>query len=521
MPMKSCCVEADHNVYAGQVALLYRNAPLAYSATVINGTILALVQATQTASLIILFWWAFLILVTAGRSLLVRRYLKASAQSQQALYWGRLYLLGAGLAGLAWGASGILLFPLDSPGHQVLIAFVLAGMSAGSVVVLSARLEVCVVFLVLALLPLSLRFFLQADQLSLIMGAMILIFLVGMAIAARTLQGLIANMLSLRVDKRELMTEITKRQRVEENLFQEKERLQTTLASIGEAVVITDAHKNIRYLNPVAEQLCGWSRRAAKQRSIGEVFLSLDEKTRETTSTAVEECLKQASRIHKKSLLLTPTHQEYLIEELATPLSNRNGKMIGAVAVFRDVTEAHKHTAQLAFQANHDILTGLPNRNLLRDRLHHAIAHAQRSGQQLAVLFLDLDHFKTINDSLGHAAGDDLLKIVATRLKTSVRETDTVARLGGDEFVVLLEYLDHEEVAITVAQKILKALAQPFRLEKHEYSVTTSIGVALFPNDGEDPETLLENADTAMYRAKAEGRNKAKFFAHDSAIPEV
>lgn len=264
MQIKSCYVEPNHDIYAAQIGLLYRNAPLAYSVTVINGTVLALIQATQIASLIVFSWWAFLIVVTAGRVLLVRHYLKASAESKRALYWGRLYLVGAGFSGLAWGASGILLFPVDSPGHQILIAFVLAGMSAGSVVVLSARLEVCAVFLVFALLPLSICFFLQADQLSLFMGAMILIFLASMLIAAHTLQRLIANMLSLRFDKGELMTEISKRQRIEERLFREKERLQTTLASIGEAVVITDAHSNIKYLNPVAEQLCGWSRRAAK-----------------------------------------------------------------------------------------------------------------------------------------------------------------------------------------------------------------------------------------------------------------
>jgi diguanylate cyclase (GGDEF)-like protein/PAS domain S-box-containing protein len=489
--------------------------------TVINGTILAFVQATQIASPVVFSWWLFLIFVTAGRALLAYCYFNLSARSQHALHWGLFYLVGASIAGLIWGSSGILLFPTDSPGHQVFVAFVLAGMSAGSVVVLSARLEVCTAFLLPTLLPLSIRFFLQKDQLSLFMSVMILIFLVGMLIAAYTSKNLIANMLSLRFDKRELVAEVCKRQRIEESLFQEKERLQTTLASIGEAVVITDAYSNIKYLNPVAEQLCGWSRRAAKQRSMSEVFPSLDEKTRQTTSTAVEECLNNASRTHKQSILLTPTDQERLVEELATPLLNRSGKVIGAVAVFRDVTEIYRQTAQLAFQANHDVLTGLPNRNLLCDRLHHSIAHAQRSGQQLALLFLDLDHFKAVNDNLGHAAGDTLLKAVATRLKTNVRETDTVARLGGDEFVTLLEYLDHEDVAITVAQKILKALAQPFQLEQQEYTVTTSIGIALFPKNGEDTETLLQNADTAMYRAKAEGRNKAKLFAQDNAIPKV
>jgi diguanylate cyclase (GGDEF)-like protein len=180
--------------------------------------------------------------------------------------------------------------------------------------------------------------------------------------------------------------------------------------------------------------------------------------------------------------------------------------------VFRDVTETRRLTSQLAYQANHDALTRLPNRTLLQDRLGHALVRAQRSHQQLAVLFIDLDHFKRINDSLGHAAGDSLLRVVAERLQTCVREEDTVARLGGDEFVILLEDLPHGELATRVACQVLQALSPPFRVAGHEFFITSSIGISVFPKDGEDVQTLLKQADTAMYRAKEQGRNTFQFY---------
>jgi diguanylate cyclase (GGDEF)-like protein len=167
---------------------------------------------------------------------------------------------------------------------------------------------------------------------------------------------------------------------------------------------------------------------------------------------------------------------------------------------------------QMEFQANHDPLTQLPNRTLLQDRLGHALARAQRSHRQLAVLFIDLDHFKRINDSLGHAAGDSLLRVVAERLQTCVREEDTVARLGGDEFVILLEELPHGELATRVARQVIQALSPPFRVAGHEFFITSSIGISVFPKDGEDAQTLLKQADTAMYRAKEQGRNTFQFY---------
>jgi len=184
--------------------------------------------------------------------------------------------------------------------------------------------------------------------------------------------------------------------------------------------------------------------------------------------------------------------------------------------------EAHKlaeqiETAkvQLDHLAHHDILTDLPNRMLLQDRLSQAIEVARRQGRQLAVMFMDLDRFKHINDSLGHAVGDQLLQSVAQQLVGCVRHSDTVCRQGGDEFLLLLPYIEHAEDAALSAQKILAALALPHRIDGHDLHISVSIGISIYPDDGQDAETLIKSADTAMYHAKGNGRNNYKFFEQD------
>ena len=184
--------------------------------------------------------------------------------------------------------------------------------------------------------------------------------------------------------------------------------------------------------------------------------------------------------------------------------------------------EAHKlaeqiETAkvQLDHLAHHDILTDLPNRMLLQDRLGQAIEVARRQGRQLAVMFMDLDRFKHINDSLGHAVGDQLLQSVAQQLVGCVRHSDTVCRQGGDEFLLLLPYIEHAEDVALSAQKILAALALPHRIDGHDLHISVSIGISIYPHDGQDAETLIKSADTAMYHAKGNGRNNYKFFEQD------
>ncbi len=193
-------------------------------------------------------------------------------------------------------------------------------------------------------------------------------------------------------------------------------------------------------------------------------------------------------------------------------VKNNGGETTRYVAIFADITEHKQAEEHVRHLAHYDALTDLPNRTLFNDRLGQALINAHRNRCKAAVMFLDLDRFKQINDTLGHSVGDLLLQEAALRLKNCMREGDTVSRLGGDEFVVLLPEIAGEEDAYVVAQKLLNTVAQPFTLDGHELHISTSIGVSFYPDDGADTETLMKNADIAMYRAKEMGRNNCQFY---------
>ncbi|KIF83551.1 diguanylate cyclase [Noviherbaspirillum autotrophicum] len=307
---------------------------------------------------------------------------------------------------------------------------------------------------------------------------------------------------------------IIQRKKVEEALFVERERSRVTLESIGDGVLSTDVAGNVTYLNAEAERMTGWSRDEAQSRPIAEVFHLIDGETRQRARNPVEMVIEQGKNLalHADSLLVRRDGYESPIEDSIAPIFDRNNDITGAVVTFHDVSEAKAMAHKMAHLAQHDYLTGLPNRLLLSDRLSQAIAYAKRHTTQLAVLFLDLDNFKHINDSLGHAVGDKLLESVASRLVSQVRHSDTVSRLGGDEFVVLVLEDALAEHATITAEKILHALAAPHRLAGHELHITTSIGISVFPADGDDAEALVKNADAAMYHAKKMGKNNYQFF---------
>lgn len=308
---------------------------------------------------------------------------------------------------------------------------------------------------------------------------------------------------------------LEERQKVEQEVWEEKERAQVTLQSIGDAVITTDLLGNVEYLNQVAVNLTGWKMEDALGKHLSTIFHIIKGDSDEPVESPVDKCL-QEGRIVKLSTatrLVNRNGQMFHIEDSASPIRNRVGEIVGAVLVFHDVSDKRKLIEQMIYQVYHDPLTGLANRMLFQDRLSVAIVQAQRNREMLAVLFLDLDRFKQVNDMLGHDRGDELLQKVATDILVCLRQSDTVARVGGDEFTVLLPRIGQEDEAAKVAQKIVQTLDHPWIIAGQEFHVTGSIGIAVFPDDGEDSETLLKHADTAMYRAKEQGKNKYQLFA--------
>lgn len=300
----------------------------------------------------------------------------------------------------------------------------------------------------------------------------------------------------------------------------ENELATTTLNLIGEGILRTDADGNVAYLNRFAEKMTGWSRAEARGRPFADVLRLIDNVSGASLDDAVAIALqadKTASGMTSSinCTLVRRDGEEFGIESRVAIIHDQDGNAVGAVVAFRDVSAARVASLEMSRVAQHDVLTNLPNRALFNDRLSQAISLAERQSKQLAVLFVDLDQFKRINDSLGHSVGDRLLRSVARRLVACVRRTDTVSRLGGDEFLILLSQIEHSEDAAITARKILRAVAAPHVIDSKSLDVNVSIGGSTYPADAQNAETLVSYADVAMYEAKQQGRNSYQFFRTD------
>jgi diguanylate cyclase (GGDEF)-like protein/PAS domain S-box-containing protein len=305
--------------------------------------------------------------------------------------------------------------------------------------------------------------------------------------------------------------DMTELKRVEDALFTEKERAQVTLHSIADGVISTNAQGEVTFVNAAAAKLTGWTASMAIGLPLVQVFHVVEA----AHSGAGRSMAKRDRSLVRRDGSTLP------IEDSIAPIHQQDGQTTGAVIVFRDVTASRAMTLKMAHSAHHDGLTDLPNRTLFDDRLRQAVVLARREQTRVAVLFVDLDRFKYINDSLGHATGDALLQSVAGRLRRSVRASDTVSRHGGDEFVVLLAPVQRAEQAGVITEKIITALAAPHDLSGQLVSVTASVGISVHPDDGEEPEALIRAADMAMYHAKERGRGNGQFFTADMNEKQV
>jgi diguanylate cyclase (GGDEF)-like protein/PAS domain S-box-containing protein len=303
-----------------------------------------------------------------------------------------------------------------------------------------------------------------------------------------------------------VFADITSRKEAEETL-----RLSATVIEhIADGVAVLDAQGTIVAVNPSFTQITGYTEEEALGRD-----RSMTRSGRHEESFYEDMWQQQMEQGFWRGELwsLRKNGELYLEFLTVSAVRDTRGKATHYVCVFSDITKAKESQEKLDHLAHHDPLTALPNRLLFHDRLQHALQRASRDGEQLALLFIDLDRFKNVNDTLGHHIGDELLKQVATALQERLREGDTLARLGGDEFIVLLENIENQYGASLVAEKLVQMFEEPFMVAGHELFVTCSVGISLFPDDAADLNMLIRNADVAMYQAKARGRNGFSFYA--------
>jgi len=310
------------------------------------------------------------------------------------------------------------------------------------------------------------------------------------------------------VGLRAVLMDITDRVRVEEALRESETKFRTLAETVAAAAFIFQGSR-MCYVNSAAEAQTGYSREELLKMDFWEVIHPTYRTLVKKRGLARQRGEQVPAQYEVK--LLTKNGEERWVDFMAATIEFEGKPAVLGTAF--DITERKAAEETIKHLAYHDGLTGLPNRTLFEDRLTVTLAQARRKRRIAAVMFLDLDRFKVVNDTVGHAMGDSLLQSVAERLKGLVREGDTVARVGGDEFTVLLPEVGQVEDAVEVADRILETLRQPWRLNGHEFHITTSIGIAMCPGDGEDAESLLRNADTAMYRAKDRGRDNYKLYA--------
>ncbi len=287
-----------------------------------------------------------------------------------------------------------------------------------------------------------------------------------------------------------------------------------TLDAIGDGVMVVNLDGKVIYLNKVAEELTGWLSENALGQQVEDIFYVINGETRERATSPSQRAIAEGRIVELAlgSVLIRHDGTDMEIEDSAAPIRNQLDQVAGAVIVFHDARQSGTVMQEMNHQAQHDFLTGLPNRLLMAERLAHAIGMAERRHSQIALLFLDLDDFKKINDTLGHAVGDQLLRELSRDIEGCVRFTDTVSRHGGDEFVILLTEIEHKQDAAHIAEKLLSMFAEPREINGHTLTVSSSIGISVYPDNGTDANSLLHNSDAAMYLAKKSGRNSYRFF---------
>ena len=484
-----------------QLSQLYSVNIVPLVTSVILAAILAFMQRNVISPTVVYAWFSLITLIMVSRTILNLIYQRSSTASQSRTHlWLLRFRLGIVISGIIWGAAGFLMFPDDYPQNQLFLLFMLAGLIAGAVNSYAADIVSARVFSVLVLTPIIIRLSLVGESLYLAMSLASTLYLGYLMMSLRHINHNISENIALRLEATEREATV--------KTNEERYRLLLSYSPVGifhydTNLIITYSNTHFAgILHSSIENLIGLNMKHLKNKAIIPILSNT---------------LKGEIGNFEGRYIATFSTDDVWISMTCAPFQDNNGAIIGGIGIVQDITERKLAEEEIKKLAFYDPLTGLPNRRLLQNRLNLALASSAVSGRSGALLFLDLDHFKMLNDTRGHDIGDLLLKQVSERLSSCLRECDIVARLGGDEFLVMIENLsvysfEASVQAEMIANKILTTLNQIYFLEPFEYNNGCSIGVVLFNGQNNSQDELIKQADIAMYHAKKSGRNNLCFF---------
>jgi diguanylate cyclase (GGDEF)-like protein len=424
-------------------------------------------------------------------------------------YWLAWFCLGTFVSGMIWGLVGIIFIPLLTGSYQILAIMLLMGAVAAANPICAPSRISYICYLLPAYLPFVIWQLTQDDNFF-SMGILGFFYIAIMLLISYYTNKILINTFSLRYDNAGLINDLSKKnEEVEESLALTR----ATIQSMKDGVLVVDEAGEIRDFNSKFISMWQIPETVSKKKCTRAILaICQDQLINPISFVKMFRAVSRSPELETfDELHLKNGH----VFERYSRLQRVGERCVGHVWTFSDVTDKKKIENRLLIQANHDSLTGLPNRAMLIDRINQSIKQSKRNKSFLAVMFLDLDRFKLINDTLGHILGDKFLKVVAERLQACVREKDTVTRNGGDEFIILLSELHDESDVLNISLKCINAISEPFVIEGNKFSLTTSIGISVYPRDGQSSDLLIRHADIAMYQAKELGRNNFQFFTSE------
>lgn len=481
--------------------MLYANSLGAILISVAVGVLFWWSQWTVMNQKVLVVWFTVFFTISIARLILLVLYKRKNPSVESLKRWNRYFLIGICGISILYGTSSFFLYPDNNPSGQTVFFLVITGLATGGITSLCSSFPAVSIFVSLTLLPLAFKMFTFHTSNSSIIGILVLIFWAVILFGARRLNINIQNNIGLRIQSIERETILKSSEERYRHIFK---TVPLGIFQYNSNSLIIDCNDAfITMLDAPKDALIGMN--------------ILEEVKERGIINAIQESLTTGNGYFEGeySSILSP--KTLPIRAFLKAIRTPDNEIIGGVGIVEDFTEKRLTKQQVRYHATYDTLTGLPNRRLILNRLRVELSRSRRHGQYGALLFIDLDNFKTVNDSLGHSAGDELLKQVAIRLSKSIRKEDSVARMGGDEFIIILTELGKTsksaaDKAKKAAEKLCQCVSKPCKIESQVLHITLSVGISLFPKPETEVDDILKQADTAMYRAKDAGRNEVRFF---------